>query len=549
MGSIDTENINTNIGKDSNNNDAPKNLILGVDIGTTNLKCAIYDENLKALYTESAKLNILQPKDGYSEIEPSYLLGITIDFIKKCAQNMPSPSTHIIKSFGMSTQRNSIILWNKKTGENYTKLILWNDKRPLELCNSLNKGVFLNLLKIGSKCLSIAGTSIAGHRLNAFSHYKVETNHTSAKLISQLKILENKLVPEDFKNVLYGTLDTWLLWNLTKEKIHATDITCASTSGMYDMFQNCWSKLLSVALSFPMSLLPKVYDTCHEFGNLKPEILNLGYDIPITAAIGDAQSSFIGECATQKGDVVITIGTGSFLSANVGEKPLSSNYGIFPLVAYKNLDEKIFILHASISSAGIAIEWAKSIGLYSDYKEFNNILNLTPNSRGVYFISAFGLMDAENFDKSKVGTGFIGIKANTTKAEMLRAIVDSIVFPIKLKFESLIKDLKENGIELGSIKICGGVSQSNFICQYMSNLLDHPIERGESCSSTSMYGAAFLAGIGSHIWKNTHDLIKFRKNVTIFKPNKTSENNINNFYNKNEISDWTNALKRFCDWH
>lgn len=538
--------INLNINKNINNNNLSNHVILAVDIGTTNLKCSLYDDNLEILHSCSTKLKILQPREGYEEIDPNYLLDLIKRDIKKCAEN--KPSSYIIKSFGISTQRNSITLWNKKTGEHYSNIILWSDRRPIDVCESMNSGIILNTIVGACKIASVVGTSITGHRIKSLSKYKVETKHIAPKLISQLNILENKLQPKEMENILYGTIETWLLWNLSKENTFATDMTCASSTGMYDMYHRKWSPVLGVSLSVPIKILPKVCDTCGDFGNLKNEILELGYDVPITAVIADSQSSVIAECAFEPGDCVITIGTGSFISINIGSKPMSSNYDYHPLVTYKYRNKEMFILHAGVSSAGVAIEWAKSIGLFNDYKEMNDLLNSTENSGGVYFISAFGYMDMNGVDKDRVGTGFVGIKTSTTKAQMLRAVIDSIVITIKLKFDCLLKDLKSNKIPLKSIRVSGGVAQSDFLCQYLANLLDYTIEKSDVSSSTSLYGAAFLSGIGAKIWNQVEDLTKYRRNVKYFKPNTINET-VNNFYNKNDINKWCDALKIYTDWY
>lgn len=168
--------------------------------------------------------------------------------------------------------------------------------------------------------------------------------------------------------------------------------------------------------------------------------------------IGDCQASLIAECAFKKGDVVITIGTGSFITVNIGDKPISSEYGSYPLAGYKDEHNQIYIIHSPVSSAGVCINWAKSIGLFESYEDIESILATTETSNGVYFIPAFGFIEIDNGEKTSVGTGFIGLKATTTKAEMVRAIFDSIAFSTKLRMELVLRDLKHHNISLNSIK-------------------------------------------------------------------------------------------------
>lgn len=509
--------------------------ILAIDIGTTNLKCTLYDEKLQCLHSCCLKLNVMQPLEGYSELDPHHLIQILKSCIETCIKN--KPDGYKLKCFGISTQRNSMILWNKKTGRKYTNFILWNDQRPTDLCNLLNSGFVFNVFKKASYFYTLMFTN---HRLKSFSNYKVETTHIAPKLIRELDKLNNKLEPDEFKQIQYGTIETWLLWNITKEKVFATDVTCASSTGLYDMYRKQWSNLICNLFGVPMNYFPTVYDTCYHFGNVKEDIVsNLNQSVPITSIIGDSQSSLISECAFKPGDCVITIGTGSFISVNVGNKPLSSNNGAFPLANFKHNDKEIFILHSPVSSSGIAIDWAKSIGLFNEYSEIEGLLNSTENSGGVYFIAAFGFLNLPSVEKNKIATGFIGLKSNTTKAQMFRSIIDSIAFSITVKMHLILKDLKLNNIKLRSIRISGGVSQSNFFCQYLSNLLEFPIERSETSSTSSTFGAAFLAGLGAKVYNSISDLEKFRRKVEIFKPD---------VCDLNVIKDWEITVKRFTNW-
>lgn len=257
---------------------------------------------------------------------------------------------------------------------------------------------------------------------------------------------------------------------------------------------------------------------------MKKSLFDFNDDLSIDAIIGDAQSSILAEYAFNIGDIVITMGTGAFLSVNVGNKPLASHNGAYPLVGFKHKNDKIYLIHNNLSNCGTLIEWAKLNSLFDNYNDIDSILNSTPSSNGIVFIMQQEL-------EKKFNDNFIGVNQNTTKAQLLHAIIDSIAFSIKEKYNVLLDDMRIYKIPISSIKICGGVSQSDFICQHLADILGHKIERSLISSKSSSVGAAICAGLGKNLWKSKEDLIEQRKNLCIFMP----KNEIN--YNE-QIEKW-----------
>lgn len=524
-----------------NGGDHLETAILSIDIGTTNLKCSLYDQQLQCLYSCSSKLNILQPRENYSEIDPDDLFRILKENIEDCLRNCPS--NYKLKCFGVSAQRNSITLWNRKTDERYSNFILWNDKRTSEICEAANASLSLFTIK---KLTHIYSRVFANHHLKAISKYKMETTHVTPRLIGQLKALENRLEAHELEDVMYGSVDTWIIYKLTREKTFAIDVSCACATGFYDLFLDKWSNFLCYIFQIPYRILPSVHDSCHEYGNLRSELFQLDYNVPLTASIGDVQSSLIAECAFHTGDVVITVGTGAFLSVNVGDKPVSSQNDNYPLIGYRHGTEQAYLLHSPVSSPGVAIEWAKSIGLFQEFDQIEGILKSTQSSNGVYFFPGFGLFNKNDVDHENGGRRspspksapsssiFYGIKSNTTRAEMLKSIFDAIAYTVKIKFDAILRDLDALNIRVNSIKIAGGVAKSDFLCQYLSNLLNRSIERNKECHTSSSLGAAFLAGLGAKIWRNLHDLNAHRKNVQIFEPSYDCEKKYFNYLEEME---------------
>ncbi len=258
-------------------------------------------------------------------------------------------------------------------------------------------------------------------------------------------------------------------------------------------------------------------------------------------------AAFVGECAFDVGDCVITIGTGSFISINVGHKPIASMHGAYPLPGFVCKNNKIYVLHTAVSSAGLAIDWAKQIGLYNEYNEIEDILKSCESSNGVFFVPAFGFLQNDGIDKSSIGTGFIGLKQTTTKREILRSIFDSIAFSIKNSMQNLIKDLKMHRIILKSVRVNGGVTKSDFLCQYLSNLLDFPVEKSNFSYNASAVGAAFTAGLSNGLYTKLRDLDSLRTCKRVFQPN--HEEILRKNHYETELAQWSKTVERFMDWN
>ncbi|CAF0786239.1 unnamed protein product [Brachionus calyciflorus] len=513
--------------------------ILAIDIGTTNLKCTLFNKNLKVLNNTSLRLEILKPFEDYFEIDPEHLL----ESIKNSLLDVKKfKDTVKIKCLGISTQRNSILLWNRNTGKRYTNFILWSDKRNKKLYKKMNSNLLLNT---GTNLAKIATKIWYNDHLKLISNYTVDSTHIPCRLVNELEILECKLESEEFKQISCGTIDTWLAWILSKEKYFVTDLSCASSTGLYDIFQGDWNTFLVFLFGIPNRILPKIKDTCDDYGHLDKSFLNSEEEIPISAIIGDSQASLIAECCFEPGECVITIGTGTFISLVIGDKPIASFNGNYPLIGYKFKKHVIYILHCFVSNAGQSIDWAKSIGLFESYDQIDKILENTWDSGGVYYIPS--LLELQGVNKATTGSGFIGLKQNTTKSQMLRAVIESIAFLIKIKFDGFRQDLLKNNIDLKNIRLSGGVTNSKIFCQLLSNLLEFPLERSNFSNTSSVYGAAFLAGLSTGLYNELDELKIIRKVEAEFKPDLEVLKKKSNF--KQELLDWRKALERFVKWN
>ncbi|XP_006002852.1 putative glycerol kinase 5 isoform X1 [Latimeria chalumnae] len=507
------------------------NYILGIDIGSTAIKCHIYDSQAKIKGSSTKSIELLYPKPGWVELDPEDLWDHFVTVIKETVQ-ASNLSMKEIATLGISTQRATFITWNKKTGETFHNFISWQDRRAADLVKAWNYSFTLKVLHGSSKVLYFLTRA---SRFLSGSVITFSTQHVSLRLAWVLQNMKNVREAAEKGNCCFGTIDTWLLYKLTKGAVFATDYSNASTTGIFDPYQMCWSRLLTSLLSIPMSIFPPVEDTSHYFGSTEVSIF--GVPIPVTALVADQQSAMFGECCFDIGDVKLTIGTGTFMDINTGSKPHASLAGLYPLVGWKFGDEIVFLAEGNAADTGTAIKWAQEIELFSNATETEILAESVQDSDGVCFVPAFNGLQAPLNDPLACAS-FMGLKPSTTKNHLVRAILESIAFRNKQLYETM---LKETSVPLGSIRADGKVCSNSFIMQLTSNLFGKKIDRPKHVDMSCL-GATFLAGLAIGFWATKEELRKLRQVEKVFKPN--------NVKDYEPIMDkWLEALNRSMHWY
>ncbi len=513
--------------------------ILVNDVGTTGIRAVAMDQKNKIASRAYEEITQIHPKPGWSEQDPAEIWDKTVDVTRKVVDKVGAEN---VAALGIVTQRSTNILWNKKTGKPVYNAITWQDGRTADICDkAANKGNIKFIHGLGrvvtglSKVITPLKKSKTGKLLIQASHLTFSPAFCPPHIkwvLDNVKEAKDVLAKGD---LLFGTVDTWIVWNYTNGKVHATDFSNISSTGMFDPFNMDWSKTLMKPFEVPDELvLPEIRESSGDYG--KTDIF--GEPIPITAVIADQQSALFGEACFLSGDVKCTNGTGTFVDMNTGDTPTASTHQLTPLVAWKLRGKTTYMLEGLIPNTGSAVQWLRDdLGVIKKSSETETMAEKAKDSKGIYFVPAFEGLGAPYWDARARGT-IVGITRTAKKEQIVRAVLESIGYNCKDTVESMKKD---TGLPIGSIKADGGASENDFILQFISDMVDVEVERPENLETTAI-GAAYLAGLAVEYWKSENDIRKYRKVDKTFKP-KMKEDKRETLYNG-----WKRAVERSLDW-
>ena len=457
-----------------------KKYILVIDQGTTSSRVVLYNKKFKIFDILQKEFNQYYPNEGWVEHDAIEIWNDVKNLIKKILKKNKLLSKNII-SIGITNQRETTVLWNKKTGKPIYRAIVWQDRRTSLYCANLKKK------KLHKKIQKITGLQLDPY----FSATKIKwilDNVTKAK-----KNLYNN-------NLLFGTIDTWLLWKLTEGKSHLTDITNASRTMIFDPKKEEWSKSILDIFGISKKILPEVKENVFNFGSTKL----FGEPIVIGGMAGDQQSATIGQACFNIGQSKSTYGTGCFLLMNIGSKFKISRNKLLSTVAYKINGKKMFCYEGSIFVAGSAIQWLRdNLSFFKDSKETDKLYEKANKNENLYFVPALTGLGAPYWNSNARGT-FFGITRKTSKADIIRSTLDSLSFQTYELIECMEKD---SNTKINEIKVDGGMVKNNNFLQSLSNITQIKIIRPKNIETTSL-GAAYLTGLQSGIIKNTKEIRK-----------------------------------------
>ncbi|XP_050541312.1 putative glycerol kinase 5 isoform X2 [Daktulosphaira vitifoliae] len=474
--------------------------VAALDVGSTNLKCQIFSSKFDIVGSSIQELIVVKPHHGWEEIDPEELMNSIEDVIQKALKDAGIKS-NMVKILGLSTQRNTFITWNKSTRQCYHKFITWKDSRSSIIIEKLNKSILLNFVRYISKILGFICSSKQLKLAKSFLF-------TNAQILPKLIwLLENN---HDFKEgvrrneVQFGTLDTWLLHRASKGLLHITDFSCASSTGLFNVFTMKWlPKMILQFFGLNNNMFPEICDT--NLSKYKYYDIHIS-NIPLKISIADQSASLFGTGCFLKNTAKVTMGTGMFLDINCGQLP-SVYSGFYPLVGWQFDNEMCYTVEAVDQNCGSLISLGKSIGLYDNLKELNELSSISekPSVNDILFV----LPDSKSSKYNEDDYSFIGQTAITTKVEMTKSILDSFAFRIKKRLDKLHKEMPEMKPKI--LWVDGGVSRNNYICQTLANTTSTVVIRMKNSYKTeiSCLGVAFMAGLSSGIWSNK-DLKMFR---------------------------------------
>jgi len=491
-----------------------KKYILVIDEGTTGVRALIFDRQMKIVGEAYEKIQVLYT--GPSEVEE---IGeeIYTNSVKVCrdAVQKAGISAEEIASVGIAVQRLSWLLWNKETGKPLRNIVTWLDTRGV-----YQKQKWIDDPEFNKLFPGLAPYLPGLYMPLVFDRIK-DTEPSFAEAVKK-------------PNVLFGTIDTWLIWKLTNGKVHATVGSCASTSSNYVTASKSWNTPMLEFVGIRPEMMPEVKEESDDFGMMSAEVL--GVEIPINSAFADQQSAVFSQACLEPNTVKCTNGTGTFVDVNIGteEKQVGS---LSTSIAWTLHGKTMYMAEGFSATAGACLEWAKNQAeLISDFSELDLIEESTPNSEGVYFIPALtGLTGAPVADQT-AKAGFLGISGKTTKDHMVRAIIEGIAYAAS----SLIEKAKEASIQIKEVKVSGGVSKNNVLCQTMSNVVNAPVVRPESIEATAL-GAAEMAAIKVG-WFGMADVKDFLTIDRTFYPDE-NQKAVSEQYNK-----WKKVVDRVLTW-
>jgi len=489
-----------------------KKYILAFDQGTTSSRAIIFDRNGAIISSSQKKIKQIYPHPGWIEHDPIEIWETQLASAKEAMKNIGANPENIA-GIGITNQRETTVLWDKTTGKPVYNAIVWQCRRTADICDDLK-----------SKGLSEYIKENTGLIIDAyFSGTKIKW------LLDNVSGVREKAEQGD---ILFGTIDSWLIWNLTDGKVHITDYTNASRTMLFNIKELKWDEKILKELGIPMSVLPKVVPSSEVYANTHIELF--GKEIPIAGIAGDQQAALFGQLCFQEGMVKNTYGTGCFMLMNTGEKIVKSNNGLLTTIAW-GVDNKIeYALEGSIFVAGASIQWLRDeLKIINDVADSEYFASKVEDTDGVYVVPAFAGLGAPYWDMYARGA-ILGLTRGANRNHIIRATLESIAYQTKDVIDAMMED---SGINLTALKVDGGATVNNFLMQFQSDILNVSVERPDVTETTAL-GAAYLAGLAVGFWKSKGEIAQNWSMNRKFKPGMSDERR-NTLYNG-----WKKAIEK-----
>ncbi len=490
--------------------------IIALDQGTTSSRALLIDRKGEIKDSVQKEYPQIYPREGWVEHKPEDIWNGQLDVLKDLILKTGVDLTDIA-ALGITNQRETTIVWDKKTGKPVYNAIVWQCRRTADYCNTLKKQ------GLGDFIQRKTGLVIDAY----FSASKIRW------ILNNVAGARSKAEQGD---LLFGTVDTWLIWNLTGGKVHVTDYTNASRTMLFNINSLSWDEELLNLFTIPSSMLPEVRPSSSVYGYTDVKLF--GAEIPVAGAVGDQQAALFGQMCIEQGAFKNTYGTGCFMLMNIGEKPKISASGLLTTIALGYAGKVTYAFEGSVFMGGAVIQWLRdNLGIISDASETGGIAAEVDDTGGVYFVSAFQGLGSPYWDQ-KARAGIVGMTRSASKAHIVRAAEESIAYRTRDVVETMEKD---SGISLQELRVDGGASRDNFLLQFQSDILGVPIIRPKNVETTAM-GAAYLAGLAVEFWPGTEELKKILQVDRIFKPQMERER-ASLLY-----TGWSHAIERCLQW-
>lgn len=474
-----------------------KKYVVALDQGTSSSRAIVFDHDGNGVAVSQKEFTQYFPQAGWVEHDALEIWDTEFSVMLDAAQKAGASAVEVA-AIGITNQRETTIVWDARTGKPICHAIVWQDRRTSEFCDSLKERGLVDMIR--QKTGLIVDAYFSGTKIR----WMLE-NVPGAKEAAQAGQLR------------FGTVDSWLIWNLTGGKSHVTDVTNASRTMLFNIHTLQWDQELLDLLGIPVSMMPKVLSCSEVYGTVDCGCILDG--VPVSGAAGDQQSALFGQMCIEPGSVKNTYGTGCFLLMNCGEKPILSSNNLLTTIAWKLGDKVTYALEGSIFVAGSVVQWLRDgLGIIRSSQEVESLAASVEDNGGVYFVPALTGLGAPYWDQYAKGT-VVGITRGTTAAHIARAALEGIAFQTMDIVSAMEKDA---GVKLGSLKVDGGASRNNLLMQFQSDILDTQVVRPVVTETTAL-GAAYLAGLAVGFWESLEQISGQWQAEKVFTPSMPQE--------------------------
>ena len=490
--------------------------VMAFDAGTTSSRTILFDQDGKVASLAQKDFTQYFPKPGYVEHDAKEIWSTQIGTAVEAMTKIGASAKDIV-SIGITNQRETTVVWDKNTGEPIYNAIVWQCRRTSSYCDKLTEEGYVDLFRDKTGLV-------------------IDAYFSATKIKWILDNVEGAREKANKGELLFGTIDTWLIWNLTAGKLHITDYSNASRTMLFNIHDLKWDEEILKILDIPMSMLPEVKDSSELYGHT--DIKYFGDKIPVTAAIGDQQAALFGQNCFEKNDAKNTYGTGAFLLMNTGEEAQKSDNGLVTTIAW-SIDGKVnYALEGSIFVAGSALQWLRDeLRIIDSVEDSAYMASKVDDTNDCYVIPAFTGLGAPYWDQYARGS-IVGLTRGVNKYHIIRATLESIAY---LSNDILLAMSSDSSGKIKTLKVDGGASKNDFLMQFQADILNVDVIRKEQTESTAL-GAALLSGLAVGFFKDLEDLKKKNKVDKIFKPNMSDERR------EELLKKWHKAINYAKDW-
>ncbi|MEO1807215.1 MAG: glycerol kinase GlpK [Bacteroidota bacterium] len=486
--------------------------ILALDQGTTSSRAILFDHEFHIVGKAQKEFTQIFPQPGWVEHDPQEIWESQLSVAREVMKTK-GVEAHQIAGIGITNQRETTIIWDKETGKPIHNAIVWQDRRTSAICDALKAEGLTEYVR------EHTGLVIDAY----FSGTKI-------------KWLLDHVEVEDPSKLAFGTVDTWLIWNLTGGRLHATDYTNASRTLVYNINNLDWDEKMLKVLDIPRDILPEVRPSSGDFGTTDPKWFD-GAEIPIRGVAGDQQAALFGQACFEPGMSKNTYGTGCFLLMNTGTQPVKSESGLLTTLAWGIDGQVNYVLEGSIFIAGAAIQWLRDeLKMLDEAPDSEYYAMKASTSEGVYVVPAFAGLGAPYWDMYARGAMF-GLTRGTSKAHIIRATLESLAYQTRDVLDAMQKDC---GQTITTLRVDGGASANNLLMQFQADILNTPVERPKVVETTAQ-GAAYLAGLATGFWQKDQLMTEWQSDA-VFTPQMPEEKRVKLY------AGWQKAVQRTMEW-